>query len=71
MYYLYKFHNEASLRQAIASYIEFYDTARPQERYGNLTPSEVRTAALNAEHAAQYPIPPNKRIEKFKANFIA
>ena len=71
MYYLFKFHDEKSLREAIATYIEFYDNARPQERYGNLTPSEVRAAALNAEHAIQYPIPPNKRIEKYKAKFIA
>lgn len=71
MYYLSKFHDEASLREAIASYIEFYNTVRPQERYGNLTPSEVRAAALKTEHAIQYPIPPNKRIEKYKAKFAA
>ena len=71
MYYLFKFDDEVSLREAIAAYIEFYNTARPQERYGNLSPSEVRTAALNAEHATQYPIPPNTRIEKYKAKFVA
>ncbi len=71
MYYLFKFDDEVSLREAIAAYIEFYNTARPQKRYGNLSPSEVRTAALNAEHATQYPIPPNTRIEKYKAKFVA
>lgn len=71
MYYLHEFHEEASLREAIAAYIDFYNTVRPQERYGNLTPAEVRTAALSADYAKQYPIPPNKRIEKYKAKFAA
>lgn len=71
MYYLHEYHDENSLREAIAAYMDFYNTGRPQERYGNLTPTEVRTAALSTEHAAQYPIPPNKRIEAYKARFAA
>ncbi len=71
MYALLEFHDKASLIDSIANYIEFYNTARPQERFGNLTPSEVRTAALSTEYPAQYPIPPNRRIQKYKAKYIA
>lgn len=71
MYALWEFHDKASLIDSIANYIEFYNTARPQERFRNLTPAEVRAAALGTEHPVQYPIPPNMRIQKYKAKYIA
>lgn len=71
MFYLYKFKDEASLHRAIAKYIHFYNYERLQERFGNRTPMEVRMAALNASDPDQYPIPENKRIQKYKAKFAA
>lgn len=71
MYYLYKFENEASLRSAIAKYINFYNSERLQERFGNQTPMEVRKKALNATEPAQYPIRKNKCILQYKAKFVA
>lgn len=49
MFYLYKFKDEDSLRIALEEYIYFYNHQRLQERFGNRTPSEVRTTALNTE----------------------
>ena len=69
MYYLRSFRNEKSLRSAIEKYIHFYNHERFQERFNNQTPLEVRTAALNSEEAAFYPIPQNKRIQRYKAKF--
>lgn len=71
MFYLQDFHDEASLNAAIDCYIRFYNTERPQERYGCLTPLEVRTQALNADTPTLYPIAENKRIQAYKAKFIA
>lgn len=71
MYYLQTFENEESLRSAIEEYIHFYNYERFQERFGNRTPIEVRTEALNADVPATYPIPENKQIQKYKAKFAA
>ena len=71
MYYLQTFKDEQSLRSAIEEYIHFYNYERFQERFGNRTPVEVRTEALNADDPAPYPIPENKRIQKYKAKFAA
>lgn len=71
MYYLQKFESEASLRSAITEYIHFYNNERLQERFGNRTPAEIRTAALGASEPEQFPIPENKRIQKYKATFAA
>ena len=71
MYYLNHFTDEASLRRAINRYIDFYNNVRMQERFGNRTPAQVRRAALEADIAAQYPIAPNKRIEKYKSKYAA
>ncbi|WP_303620625.1 IS3 family transposase [Hungatella hathewayi] len=66
MYQMYEITNEASLRHAINDYIRFYSTERPQDRYHCKTPLEVRNEALQSEKIQQYPIPANKRIEKYK-----
>ena len=71
MYYLETFRDEKALRSAIEKYIHFYNYERFQERFGNRTPMEVRTAALNSDEPACYPIPENKRIQKFKSKFVA
>ena len=71
MYYLNHFADEASLRKAIADYMTFYSTERMQERFGGKTPAEVRSEALVANTPTQYPIPVNKRIQKYKARYTA
>jgi len=71
MFNLHKFTDEASLRAAINQYIHFYNYERLQERFGNRAPMEVRAAALKTDSPAQYPIPENKRILKYKAKFAA
>ena len=71
MYYLNRFTDENSLRNAIAEYIMFYSTDRIQKRFMGKTPAEVRAEALSADTPLQYPIPVNKRIEKYKARFAA
>lgn len=69
MYNLHTFTNEESLRSAIDKYIHFYNYERFQERFGNRTPMEVRMEALNSDTPIQYPIPENKRIQKYKRKF--
>ena len=71
MYYLQTFKNEISLQSAIEKYIHFYSYERFQERFNNQTPMEVRMAALNSDIPALYPIPENKRIQKYKVKFAA
>jgi transposase InsO family protein len=71
MYYLHKFEDENTLRSAIERYIHFYNYERLQERFGNRTPMEVRMEALHSDEPTQYPIPENKRIQKFKEKFSA
>ena len=71
MYYLQTFKDEQLLRSAIEKYIHFYNYERFQERFGNRTPMEVRMKALNSDKPAVYPIPENRRIQKYKAKFAA
>ncbi len=71
MYHLYEINDEKSLREAIDKYMYFYTYERPQERFGSLTPAEVRSAALAATDIKQYPIPANKRIEHYKKKWSA
>lgn len=71
MYYLNKFENEVSLREAIDKYIYFYNNERFQDRFGTKTPMEVRIAALSSDCPEAYPIAENKRVKKFKAKFAA
>ena len=70
-YYLRTFKDEKSLRSAIEKYIHFYNYERFQERFETRTPMEVRTEALTSNNPALYPIPENKRIQKYKAKFAA
>lgn len=44
---------------------------RPQDRYHCKTPLEVRIEALSSERPKEYPIPENKRIEKYKEKWCA
>ena len=69
MYYLQTFKNEKSLRSAIEEYVHFYNYGRFQKRFDNRTPMEVRMDALNSDKPTTYPIPENKRIQKYKAKF--
>lgn len=71
MYQMYDITNESSLRHALTEYIRFYSTERPQDRYHCKTPLEVRTEALQSGQAQSYPIPQNKRIEKYKEKWCA
>lgn len=71
MYYLDTFTDEKALRDAIADYMAFYSNERAQERFQGKTPAEVRAEALAADIPAQYPIPENKRIQKYKARYAA
>lgn len=71
MYYLDTFTDEDSLRTAIADYMTFYCTERIQKRFNGKTPAEVRAEALVADIPQQYPIPVNKRIQKYKARYAA
>lgn len=71
MYQMYKITDEASLRYAINDYIRFYTKERPQDRYLCKTPYEVRNEALLVKKPMEYPIPKNKRIEKYKEKWCA
>ena len=71
MYQMYDITDEASLRFAIHDYIRFYSEERPQDRYHCKTPLEVRNEALTSDAPTQYPIAENKRIKKYKENWVA
>ena len=71
MYYNQKFTDAASLRKAISEYIDFYNNYRLQERFGDKAPAQFRAEALTTGSPEQYPIAPNKRIEKYKARFAS
>lgn len=69
MYYLNKFDSKEQLENSIHKYIDFYNNCRFQNRFNDQTPTEVRNAALNIIDPIQYPIPENKRIQKYLASF--
>ena len=69
MYQMYDIVDEKSLCKAIDDYMEFYTEGRPQERFRCMTPGEVRRAALKADKPEQFPIPLNKRIQKYKSKW--
>lgn len=71
MYQMYEITDESSLRQAIKDYLHFYSEERPQDRYHCKTPLEVRQEALETDMPVEYPIPENKRIEKYKEKWCA
>jgi hypothetical protein len=68
---MYEITDEASIRFAIMDYMRFYSEERPQDRYHCKTPLEVREEALSSKNPTAYPIPPNKRIEKYKEKWCA
>lgn len=71
MYQMYKITDEASLRYAIKDYLRFYSEERPQDRYHCKTPLEVRQEALGSDMPREYPIPENKRINRYKEKWCA
>lgn len=71
MYQMYEITDESSLRQAIKAYLHFYSEERPQDRFHCKTPLEVRQEALKSDMPVEYPIPENKRIEKYKEKWCA
>lgn len=71
MYQMYEIADEASLRYAIKDYLRFYSEERPQDRYYCKTPLEVRQEALDSDRLAEYPIPENKRINRYKEKWCA
>lgn len=71
MYQMYNITDEESLRFAIRDYMRFYSEERPQDRYHCKTPLEVRKEALSSDTPTAYPIPKNKRIEKYKEKWVA
>lgn len=71
MYQMYEITDEASLRYAIKDYLRFYSEERPQDRYHCKTPLEVRQEALSSDMPKEYPIPENKRINKYKEKWCA
>lgn len=71
MYQMYEITDEKSLRNAIADYIRFYSEERPQDRYNCKTPLEVRKEGLFSNNPTEYPIPENKRINKYKEKWCA
>lgn len=71
MYQMYEITDEASLRHAVKDYLRFYSEERPQDRYHCKTPLEVRQEALASGIPVEYPIPENKRINKYKEEWCA
>ena len=71
MYNLRKFTSEEELRSAIEEFIRYYNEGRYQARFGYQAPVEVRAAALASVEPTQYPIPENRRIQKYKQRYVA
>ena len=64
MYYLHKFYSFDELKTSIDDYMNFYNNERLQERFNDMSPMEVRTAALeNAEDQFNILL---KKIREFK-----
>lgn len=49
----------------------FYSEERPQGRYHCKTPLEVRNEAMPSKSPTVYPIAENRRIQKYKAKWVA
>ena len=75
LYLLYEIYDEESLIHSITDYIHYYNGERLQERFNAQTPNQVREAALQAikqnESPEDYPIPENKKIDKYWAQIAA
>ena len=55
----------------IRNLVSFYSEKRPQDRYNCKTPLEVRQEGLASDNPTEYPIPENKRINKYKEKWCA
>ena len=71
MYYLRRFESRTDLIQSIQDFIQYYNEGRFQARFGFKAPNEVRREALASEEPIQYPIPENKRIQRYKERYTA
>lgn len=71
MFQLFPISDEKSLLTAIDGFFRFYNYDRFQARFNGKAPMEVRKEALNSEIPEQYPIPVNKRIQKYKSRFAS
>ena len=71
MYYLRRFESKTDLIQSIQDFIQYYNEGRFQARFGFKAPNEVRREALASEEPIQYPIPENKRIQRYKERYTA
>lgn len=71
MYYLKNFSSEEELRNEIEKFIKYYNEGRYQSRFGFKAPAEVRAAALATTEPVQYPIPENRRIQKYKEKYAS
>ena len=69
MFYHRKYESLSKLSSAIDKYMEYYNEGRYQARLERQTPMEVRKAALETDTPKQYPIPRNRRIEKYKSKW--
>ena len=71
MYSFRKFTSEEELRRAIEDFIRYYNEGRYQARFGFRSPAEVRAEAFASTEPIQYPIPENRRIQKYKQRYMA
>ena len=71
MYSMFDITDGETLREAIEKYMNFYTNERPQERFGGKAPAQVRHEAMFTATPNEYPIPENKRIQRYKAKWIA
>lgn len=69
MFYHQQFETLSELSSSIDKYMKYYNEERYQSRYGFQAPLEVRKAALETDTPKQYPIPRNRRIEKYKSKW--
>lgn len=65
MYNLNKFNTSSELKQAIDTYIYFYNNTRLQKRFNNQAPMTVRNKALENQYPVSYSIPINKKIQSY------
>ena len=73
MYHMHEITDEISLRICNQMTIyDFYSKERPQDRYDCKTPSRgASRSVLSSDNPTEYPIPENKRINKYKEKWCA
>ena len=69
MFHHRKFETVSALSSTIDKYMKYYNESRYQARYGFQAPLEIRKAAFETGSPKQYPIPRNRRIEKYKSKW--